>query len=89
MAAESGIDVLGSEGLAVHQEELDVLLVVDKERLVAGGHHVTGLLRGTVANLGHSSPATETPADSAVNTLGLAPGLGDYIPNATSVEFEV
>jgi hypothetical protein len=35
----------------VHEEELKVLDVVDEESLVAGGHHVTGLLVGTVADL--------------------------------------
>jgi hypothetical protein len=35
----------------VHQEELNVLGVVDEESLVAGGHHVTGLLVGAVADL--------------------------------------
>ena len=91
-------DLLGSESLAVHQEEIDILLVVNQEGLVAGGHlrkgvsidrcpmyekiratdHVTSLLGGTVADLGHSSPSSETPTDSAVNTLGLAPGTVDY-----------
>lgn len=35
----------------MHQEELDVLGVVDEEGLVAGGHHVAGLLVATVADL--------------------------------------
>lgn len=35
----------------MHQEEVDVLGVVDDEGLVAGGHHVTGLLVATVADL--------------------------------------
>jgi hypothetical protein len=35
----------------VHQEELDVADVADDEGLVAGGHHVLGLLVGTVADL--------------------------------------
>jgi hypothetical protein len=35
----------------VHEEEVEVTGVVDKERLVAGGHHVAGLLVATVANL--------------------------------------
>lgn len=44
-------NVLGSVGAVVHQEELDVLGVVDDEGLVAGGHHVTGLLVATVTDL--------------------------------------
>jgi hypothetical protein len=47
----SRLDILSSEGAVVHQEELDVLGVVDEESLVAGGHHVTGLLVGSVTDL--------------------------------------
>lgn len=47
----STVNVLSSEGAVVHQEELDVLGVVDEESLVAGGHHVAGLLVGTVTDL--------------------------------------
>lgn len=36
----------------MHQEELDVLGVVDEESLVAGGHHVAGLLVGAITDLG-------------------------------------
>ncbi len=36
--------VLGSEGLVVHQEELDVSDIADEESLVARGHHVAGFL---------------------------------------------
>lgn len=35
----------------MHQEELNVLGVVDEESLVAGGHHVAGLLVATVTDL--------------------------------------
>ena len=45
------VDILGSVGAVVHQEELDILGVVDEESLVAGGHHVTGLLVGAVTDL--------------------------------------
>jgi hypothetical protein len=43
--------VLGGVGLVVHEEELDVLDVADKESLVARGHHVAGLLVGAIADL--------------------------------------
>jgi hypothetical protein len=43
--------LLGGVGLVVHEEEVEVAGVVDEESLVAGGHHVAGLLVGTVANL--------------------------------------
>lgn len=45
------VDILGSVGAVVHQEELNVLGVVDEEGLVAGGHHVAGLLVAAVADL--------------------------------------
>ena len=44
-------DVLGGVGPGVHEEELDIVDVADDEGLVAGGHHVLGLLVGTVADL--------------------------------------
>lgn len=44
-------DILGGVGSVVHHQEFDILDVVDKEGLVAGGHHVAGLLVGTKANL--------------------------------------
>lgn len=46
-----GVDILSSVGAVVHQEELNVLGVVDEEGLVAGGHHVAGLLVAAVADL--------------------------------------
>lgn len=35
----------------MHEEELDVTDVADEEGLVAGGHHVAGLLVGAIADL--------------------------------------
>lgn len=35
----------------MHEQELEVLDVVDEEGLVARGHHVAGLLVGTEADL--------------------------------------
>ena len=66
-------DVLSSEGAVVHEEELNVLGVLDEESLVAGGHHVAGLLVGTVTDGGHGHLALETATNAVVNTLGLAP----------------
>lgn len=48
------MNVLGSVGSVVHHQQLNVLGVADEEGLVAGGHHVTGLLVGTIANLRRS-----------------------------------
>jgi hypothetical protein len=39
----------------VHEEEVDVAGVVNKEGFVAGGHHVAGLLVGAETNLYMSS----------------------------------
>ena len=70
-----GGNVLSSEGAVVHEEELDVLGVVDEESLVAGGHHVAGLLVGTVTDGGHGHLSLEAATDGIINTLGLAPRL--------------
>jgi hypothetical protein len=59
----------------VHEKELNVLGVVDEESLVAGGHHVAGLLVGTVTDRGHSHLALETAADGIIDSLRLAPRL--------------
>lgn len=45
------LDILSGVGLVVHQQKLNIVGVADKEGLVAGGHHVTGLLVGTETNL--------------------------------------
>ena len=44
-------DALSSVGPVVHEEELDIVRVVDKESLMARGHHVLGLLVATIADL--------------------------------------
>jgi hypothetical protein len=36
----------------VHEKELQISQVIDDESLVAGGHHVAGLLVGAIADLG-------------------------------------
>ena len=53
-----GENALCGVGLVVHEEQLDVLDVADEESLVAGGHHVLGLLVGAVSDLkgSHVSP---------------------------------
>ena len=43
--------VLCSEGLVVHEEEVNFTDVVDEEGLVTGGHHVSCLLVGSETNL--------------------------------------
>lgn len=44
-------NVLGSEGLVVHKEKVNITDVVDEEGLVSGWHHVAGLLVGSKTNL--------------------------------------
>lgn len=65
--------VLSGVGAVVHEEEVKLADVVDEESLVAGGHHVAGLLVGTVTDLGHGGLALEATAHGIVNTLGLSP----------------
>lgn len=48
-------DILGGKGAVVHEQELEVVGVVDEESLVAGRHQVAGLLVRAVANLVHMS----------------------------------
>lgn len=43
--------ILSSVGAVVHEQELNVLGVLDEEGLVAGRSQVAGLLVGTVTNL--------------------------------------
>jgi len=51
-------NILSSEGTVVHEEELNVVDVLDEERLVAGRSHVTSLLVGTITNLNPPNPST-------------------------------
>lgn len=48
-------DALSSVGPVVHEEELDILRVVDNKSLVAGRHHVLGLLVAAIADLSLSA----------------------------------
>ena len=42
--ARKDMNILCGVGLVVHEEKVNVTGVIDQERLVAGGHHVAGLL---------------------------------------------
>lgn len=50
-----GGDILSGVGAVVHEQKLNVPGVVDEEGLVARGHHVLGLLVGTVSDLSITS----------------------------------
>lgn len=80
---------LGSVGLGVEQEQVEVVGVGDKEGLVAGGAQVTGLLVGTVTNLGHGNGASETTTHTGVDTLGLAPRLANTVVAVRVVTLEL
>ncbi len=59
-----GAHSLCGVGLIVHQKEIDVADVVDKERLVAGWHHVAGSLVAAITDLDitkHQQPFLSLP----------------------------
>jgi hypothetical protein len=58
-----GHNVLSGVGAVVHEQQLNVLGVVDEESLVAGGHHVLGLLVATITDLIHEISALEFAKD--------------------------
>ena len=53
--SSSPVDILSGVGTVVHEQKLNVPGVVDEEGLVARGHHVLGLLVGTVSDLSITS----------------------------------
>jgi len=57
LSRRNGVGDLGGEGLVVHEEEVDIADVVDEEGLVAGWHHVAGLLVGSETNLNRAMSA--------------------------------
>ena len=66
---------LGTVGLVLHHQNLQLLHVVDQNLLEAAGHHVPGLGVATVANVGHEVHSLELPPNSVVNTLRLPPAF--------------
>jgi hypothetical protein len=44
-------DILSGIGAVVHEQKLDIFGIVDKEGLVAGGHHVSCLLVAAISDL--------------------------------------
>ena len=50
-AADLDAFILSGEGLVVHEEEVDIVAVVDEESLVPGWHQVTGFLIRAVPDL--------------------------------------
>lgn len=68
-----------SARLGVHEEGLEVLLVVDEELLVPARENVAGLLVRAEPDARHRELALEAATDTVVNTLGLAPCLLDAV----------
>lgn len=68
-------NVLCCEGLVVHEEEFDIAGVVDEESLVAGGHHMSGLLVGSETDRRHNHLLKlEQPSHDVISTnLSLEP----------------
>ena len=54
-------NVLCGVGLVVHKEKVNITGVVDEESLVAGWHHVAGLLVGTETNLCRKTESVPVP----------------------------
>lgn len=72
----------------MHKEELDVADVVDEESLVAGGHHVAGLLVGSETDRGHNHLSLEASSHAVVDTLGLSPARVDTHEGVTLMSVE-
>ena len=64
---------LGAVLAVVHEEEVEVLDVVDNELQETVRQQVLGLLRRTVTDVGHRRQALELAALARVNTLRASP----------------
>lgn len=80
---------LSSVRLSVHQQNIQVLDIVDNKNLVAGWDHMSGLLVRTVTNLWHRDGAPESSSDTGVNTLRLSPALADTHKSVRLVSLEL
>jgi hypothetical protein len=71
-----GGDVMGDfSGIrtVVHQQEVELTDVGNDELTETVGQEVTGLLGGTITNLGHRGLTLETSTHVTIDTLGLSP----------------
>jgi len=73
LSRADGVGDLGGEGMVVHEEEVNIVDVVDEEGLVAGRHHVSRLPVGAVTNLWHGSLSLESSSDTIIDTLWFSP----------------
>ena len=70
-----GGDVVGNLGsvlAVVHEEEVQIINVVDTELKKSVGKKVSGLLVRSISDLGHGTVTLEPSADAAVNSLWLS-----------------
>lgn len=79
---------LSSVGLGVHQQNIQVLDVLDQVNSVARWNHVLSLLVGTVTDGGLTDSASESSSDARVNTLLLSPVLTDSVVSVRVVSLE-
>lgn len=80
---------LSSVGLGVHQQNIQVLDVLDKVHFVAGRNQVLGLVVGTVTNVWLLDGTSESSSDTRVNTLLLSPVLSDSVVSVGVVSLEL
>jgi len=57
----------------VHKQKIEVLHIVHAELAEAVGQQSTGILGGSVSNLGHPGGTTELTTNPGVNTTGVTP----------------
>ena len=74
LGGDSVCDLAGV-GAVVHEEELNVLLVAEKQFSESIRQHVTGLSSRAITNGGHSLVASELTTDSGIDTVGGPPGF--------------
>ena len=68
-----GVGDLSGVGSVVHQQELEVLLVADKQFSESILQHVASLSGRCITNGWHGLVASELTTDSAINTVGGSP----------------
>jgi len=88
LAGGDTVGDLGGVGLVVHEQEVDLVGVVDEELAQPARHQVSGLLVASVTDGRHGQLALEAAADSVIDTLGLSPGLLDAMVAVRLVTLE-
>jgi len=79
---------LGSICLVVHEKEVEVGGVLDKECLVPRRHHVAGLLVRSKTDRGHDGLSLEAPSNSVIDTFGFPPCRLDCLVAVALVAIE-